>query len=54
MEIKKKRDKKKEERKDEEEISKDELDGIIGKLMEEKSAGRDDIANEIWKYGANR
>lgn len=45
--LRKKGGRKKKERKDEGEISKKELDGIIGKLMEEKSAGRDGIANEI-------
>lgn len=36
---------------EEEEISKEEIDMVIRKMKEGKAAGRDGIANEVWKYG---
>lgn len=33
------------------EISKEEMDRVIRKLKDGKSAGGDDIVNEVWKYG---
>ncbi|XP_078050783.1 macrophage colony-stimulating factor 1 receptor-like [Augochlora pura] len=36
---------------EEEEISREEIEGVIRKLKEEKAEGGDGIVNEVWKYG---
>lgn len=36
---------------EEEEISKEEIDMVIRKMKKGKAAGRNGIANEVWKYG---